>query len=136
MSWMTTARCPFFERRFTFPWRLLFYLIPWLGAAVAIWICCGPESPNETDLSPLQQALALPFWAPLLAILGIGYLVFGEDGGLLAGGLVALVFLTHAGFALSRRSVAALMGLFVLQVILAGIGVGGLVHLSRLPSGG
>lgn len=128
MSWMTTARCPFFEKRSTFPWRLLFYVLPWLGAAAALWICCGPDSPNETDLSPLQQALALPFLIPLLAVIGLTHLVFGENGGPLAAGLVALGILTHAGFALSRRSVRTLISLFVLQAVLAGIGVRGFLN--------
>lgn len=130
MSWMTTSRCPFFERRFTFPWRFLFYVIPWLGAAVALWICCGPEHyPSETDKPPLQQAIELPFWTPLLVMAGLGHLMMGKSSGLLALGLLALGFLTHAGFALSRRSVAALISLFLLHVILAAIGVGGFVHL-------
>ena len=128
MSSMTTARCAFFEKRFTFLWRLLFYVLPWLGAAAVLWIYLGAGSPNETDPSPLQQALVLPFLTPLLAIVGLTHLVFGEESGPLAGGLVALGFLTHAGFALSRRSVRTLISLFVLQAVLAGIGVGGFLN--------
>ena len=127
---MTTARCPFFEKRFTFPWRFLFYVIPWLGAAAAIWIFLGPQHyPSETSKPPLQQAIELPFWTPLVVIEGLGYLVFGESAGLPVLGLPALVLLTHAGFALSRRSVAALISHFVLQAILAAIGVGGFLRL-------
>jgi hypothetical protein len=128
MPWMTSRRCRFFEKRFSFPWRVLFYLVPWLGAVAVFLVCNFPESPLETDLSPLQQAFVILLETPVLVSVGPVHLLAGEDGGRLAAGVAALVFFAHAGFALSRQSVVALIFLFMVEVVLVGIGVGGFVH--------
>lgn len=121
--------------RIRFPWRFLLYLLPWLGACTAIFIACFPEAPTETADGPVLQAFKLPLETPLLVISGLAG--HGEDfPEPLAMGLLALGFLIHAGFALSRRSAVALMSLFVVQATFVGIGVGAFIHLSGLPSGG
>ena len=51
--------------------RCIAYVSIWLLAVLAYQVFVGPDSPTETDLSPLQQFIRLPLYLPLMATLGL-----------------------------------------------------------------
>jgi hypothetical protein len=125
------------KRDITLKFRVLLYLIPWLCTVAAFFFSLYPESAHDTAQSPLEQALRLPFWTPLLATLGLaeGFWRMGLSHPI-AGVIAALCLLVHAGIMLSNRRLAPLIGLLAIQVMMLGIAVAGFVHLSKLPWGG
>lgn len=128
---------PFLTGPIRLRWRMLSYLVPWLGTVAAFFFLFFPESPAENQDSPLQQSLEILALTPLLAPLGLAHFFQGSDAPSQLGFGIALVgLLGHAGLMLPCRRLAPLAILLLLQLFLLGIGVAGFFRFANLSSGG
>jgi hypothetical protein len=128
---------PILKSRICLRWRILAYLVPWLGTVASFFFLFFPESPAETSDSPLQQSLQILLLAPLMAALGIAhYSQWPDFPSQSAVWIAALAMLGHAGLMLSCRRLVAVAFLLILQVLLLGFAVKGYFHLSNLSPGG
>lgn len=123
---------PFLTGPIRLRWRMLSYLVPWLGTVAAFFFLLFPESPTENLESPLKQALEIFVMTPLLAALGLAHFFQGSDAPSQLGfGIAVVGLLGHAGLMLSCRRLAPLAILLGLQLFLLGIGVAGFHHFSE-----
>jgi hypothetical protein len=134
---LSAKQIPILKCQLSLRWRILSYLLPWLGTVAAFFFLFFPESPAETSDSRSRQAMELPAGTPLMTAVGLAHSFQWSDfpgGPAVCGAVIGL--LAHACIMLSRRSLASLVTLLALQILLLGTGVAGFLHLSNLPAGG
>jgi hypothetical protein len=118
-------------------WRVLFYLVSWLGAFAAFLFLLFPESATETTGSYLQQASDLAVSMPVMAATGLAHGLTGADwSNQFAISCMGLGLLVHSAMLLSIGRLAPFVALLVLHTLALGVAVAGILHLSNLPTGG
>jgi len=125
------------EQRVRLGTRFLVYFSVWLFAALAFQIFLRPEGPTESDLSPIQQRLLWPLYAPLMVVVGLVHAVTGSsrfpDW---APWAVVAGFVVHFIIALTRVRRSSFVAFISIQVLFLAIAVIYFVRQSYLPTGG
>jgi cbb3-type cytochrome oxidase subunit 1 len=117
--------------------RLLIYLSVWFLAVLVCEVFLRPEGFSETSLTPFQQRIRWPLYAPLMAVVGLAQSVtWPTFPGALAITVAAVCLILQAIVSLTRSRSRSLVALTCVQALLLTVAVVYLVRLSKLPTGG
>lgn len=117
--------------------RIFSYFAGWVLVALAFQVFLQPLGLTETALTPIQQRMLWPLWAPVMVIVGLAQAAtWPASPQAVVGISVAVGMVFHAFAALTISHFKAFIVLMLAQMGFLTIAVIYFVRWSQLPSGG